>query len=58
MSPRVTALLFAIALALGAFVFLYELGIFLSALIYRGKAQREKELEADLTPPPGSLEAQ
>ena len=39
-------------------VFLYELGIFLSALIYRGKAQREKELEADLTPPPGSLEAQ
>ena len=39
-------------------VFLYELGIFLSALIYRGKAQREKELDADLTPPPGSLEAQ
>ncbi len=39
-------------------VFLYELGIFLSALIYRGKAQREKELEANLTPPPGSVEAQ
>ena len=39
-------------------VFLYELGIFLSALIYRGKAKREKELEADLTPPPGSVEAQ
>ena len=39
-------------------VFLYELGIFLSALIYRGKAQREKELEADLTPPAGSVEVQ
>ena len=37
---------------------LYELGIFLSWLIYRGKAQREKELEADLTPPTDSIEAQ
>ena len=43
-------------------VFLYELGIFLSLLIYRGKARREKELEeeleADLTPPPDSVELQ
>ena len=39
-------------------VFLYELGIFLSALIYRGKTQREKEIEADLTPPAGSVEVQ
>jgi sec-independent protein translocase protein TatC len=39
-------------------VFLYELGIFLSVVIYRGKAQREKELEADVTPPADSIEAQ
>jgi len=39
-------------------VFLYELGIFLSVLIYRGKTQREKELEADLTPPQDSVELQ
>jgi sec-independent protein translocase protein TatC len=41
-------------------VFLYELGIFLSVIIWRAKDKRreefEKELEADPTPPSGSVE--
>ena len=39
-------------------IFLYELGIFLSVLIYRGKVKREKELEADLAAPADSVELQ
>ena len=44
-------------------VFLYELGIGLSVMIYRGKAARENELfdeeiEPDPTPPPGTVEKQ
>jgi sec-independent protein translocase protein TatC len=41
-------------------VFLYELGIWLSVIIYRAKDKRreelEKELEPDPTPPTGSVE--
>lgn len=39
-------------------VFLYELGIFLSMVVYRGKEKARRELEADLAPPPGAVEAQ
>jgi len=38
-------------------IFLYELGIFLSVLTYRGKAKKEAELEAELEAPEGSIEA-
>lgn len=37
-------------------VLLYELGIFLSVMIWRGKKQREEEYEASLDSPPGVLE--
>jgi sec-independent protein translocase protein TatC len=39
-------------------VFLYEFGIFLSKLVYRGKVKREKELEAELAAPADSVELQ
>jgi sec-independent protein translocase protein TatC len=38
-------------------VLLYELGIFLSAVIYRRREKREKEYEASLEPPSGAVEA-
>ena len=38
-------------------VFLYELGIILSAGIYRGKKKRAEEYEASLQPSPGAAEA-
>lgn len=37
-------------------VFLYELGIVLSVMIWRGKRQDEEEYEADLESPPGVVE--
>lgn len=37
-------------------VFLYELGIFLSAGVYRRRTKREAAYEASLTPPAGSVE--
>jgi sec-independent protein translocase protein TatC len=36
-------------------VLLYELGIFLSAVVWRGKKKREEEYEAGLEPPAGAL---
>ncbi len=39
-------------------VLLYELGIFLSALVYRNRKNAEAELEASMSPPPGAVEAQ
>lgn len=39
-------------------VLLYELGILLSAAIWRRKKEREKEYEASLEPPAGAVEAQ
>jgi len=37
-------------------VLLYELGIFLSVLVYRGKDKRAKEFEASLDAPSNSVE--
>ena len=39
-------------------ILLYELSIYLSMLIHRGRVKREQELEASLEPPPGAVEAQ
>ena len=39
-------------------VLLYELGIFLSVGIYRGKRKRAEEFESSLDGPPGALESQ
>ena len=36
-------------------ILLYELGIFLSVLVYRGKAKRDQEYEASLEAPPGAV---
>jgi Sec-independent protein secretion pathway component TatC len=36
-------------------VLLYELGIFLSVFVYKGKARREQEYESSLEAPPGAL---
>lgn len=39
-------------------ILLYELGIFLSVMVYRGKRKRAEEFEASLDGPPGALESQ
>ena len=36
-------------------VLLYELGIFLSVIVYRGKQKRDQELDSSLEAPPGAL---
>ncbi|HUF77091.1 MAG TPA: twin-arginine translocase subunit TatC [Longimicrobiales bacterium] len=36
-------------------VLLYELGIFLSVLVYRGKRKRDQEFESSLEAPPGAV---
>lgn len=38
-------------------ILLYELGIFLSWLVTRGREEEPEELQPDTTPPPGSVEA-